>query len=242
MNFKLIFILSIIAFTPFSFAKTDYITACIDDYPPYQFVGPTPHGIHITGLEKLATTLNKTLRFVASPNFARCVRLLKNGQVDVIAGLNKSKEREAFAFYAPYTIEEELVVIAKKEIDIINYQSIQDKIIGVPRGTTYFRKFNEDSSLNKIEVQSVRIGIEMILKDRIDIIITSINVSNLLINDLKKAQLKTTVIERSDNKDNVSYFGFSKRNKLNLSQQEIIALTTTAFNQGIFKKQTKHNE
>jgi len=216
--------------------------ACIDDYPPYQYLGSTPHGIHVTALTKLAQTLNKKIQFIESPNFARCVRMLKNGEVDVIAGLNKSKKREEFAFYAPYRIEENHVVISNKAINISDYTSLQGKIIGVPRGTTYFRKFNDDTSLNKIPIQSIIIGIELILKNRIDIIITSRMIANLLIDDITKAHLKATVIKRNDNEDNVSYFGFSKLNKLDLFQHEIIDRTTQAFEQGKFNDEIKTKE
>lgn len=234
MNSKQLSVLLSCFFVPFCFAKSDYIIACIDDYPPYQYLDSPPYGIHITALTKLAQTLNKQIQFIKSPNFARCVRFLKNGEVDVIAGLNKNKKREEFAFYAPYKIEEEHVVISKNASDISDYQNLKGKIIGVPRGTTYFRKFNEDTSLNKIPIQSIRIGIELIIRNRIDVIITSKLVANLLTDDIAKAHLKATVIERNDNKAKVSYFGFSKLNKLNLSQREIIDRTTQAFEQGKF--------
>jgi len=234
MNLKQLFALLSFFFVSFCFAASDYMVACIDDYPPYQYLDSPPHGIHVTALTKLAQTFNKKIQFFESPNFARCVRLLKNGDVDVIAGLNKNKKREKFAFYAPYRIEEDHVVISKKASDISDYQSLQGKIIGVPRGTTYFRKFNDDTSLNKIPIQSIIIGIELILRNRIDVIITSRFVANLLIDDITKAHLKATVIERNDNKDKITYFGFSKLNKLDLLQHEIIDRTTQAFEQGSF--------
>ena len=239
MNLKQLSVFLFCIFVPFCFAKSDYMYACIDDYPPYQYLDSPPHGIHVTALTKLAQIFNKKIQFFESPNFARCVRMLKNGEVDVIAGLNKSKKREEFAFYAPYRIEENHVVISNKAINISDYTSLQGKIIGVPRGTTYFRKFNDDTSLNKIPIQSIIIGIELILKNRIDIIITSRMIANLLIDDITKAHLKATVIKRDDNEGKVSYFGFSKLNKLDLSQHEIIDRTTQAFEQGKFRDEVK---
>lgn len=220
---------------PLCFAKSGYIYACIDDYPPYQYIGPSPYGIHISALKILAHTLNKKIRFVESPNIARCVRMLKNGKVDVIAGLNISEKRAEFAFYAPYKLEEEHVFISNKSVEVNGYQSLQGKIIGVPRGTSYFKKFDEDSSLKKIAIQNVRVGIELIVKQRIDVIITSMAVAKKLITNANNTQLKTTVIDRDDKNDRMSYFGFSKLNKLNLSKNEIIYQTTQAFEQGKFK-------
>ncbi len=219
--------------TPFCLAKSDYMFACIDDYPPYQFLDPTPHGIHITALKKIAQIFNKEIRFIESPNIARCVRMLKNGEVDVIAGLNINKEREEFAFYAPYKREESHVVISNKSLEINDYQSLQGKIIGVPRGTTYFKKFNNDSTLKKIPIPNVRVGIELIARQRIDVVITASFVAKKLLADMNHLQLKTTIIKKEDNEE-LSYFGFSKLNKLGLSQNEIIDQTTQAFKQGRF--------
>ncbi len=232
MNLKQLFVAFTFLFAPYGVAKNGYMLACIDEYPPYQYLGSTPHGVHITALKKLAQIFNKQIQFIESPNFARCVRMLKNGEVDVIAGLNKSKEREEFAYFAPYRVEEDHVVISNKASEIIDYKSLQGKVIGVSRGTTYFRKFNDDNTLNKVAINSITVGIELILKKRIDVIITSSMAANLLIDDINKAHLKATVINRNDNK--VSYFGFSKLNKLNLLPCEIIERTTQAFENGSF--------
>jgi len=220
--------------TPLCLAKSDSMFACIDDYPPYQFLGPPAHGIHINALKELAQIFNKRIRFIESPNIARCVRMLKNGEVDVIAGLNINNKREEFAFYAPYKIEEMHVVISNKSVEINDYQSLQGKIIGVPRGTTYFKKFNNDSTLKKIPIPNVRVGIKLIARQRIDVIITSSIVAEKLLADMNHLQLKMTVIEKDNNNEKVSYFGFSKLNKLGLSQNEIIDQTTQAFKQGRF--------
>ncbi|MEW6983921.1 substrate-binding periplasmic protein [Colwelliaceae bacterium 6471] len=235
MNLKKLSVLWCCCFAPFCFSKSGYMVACIDDYPPYQYLDSPPHGIHVTALSNLAKVFNKKIQFIESPNFARCVQLLKTGEIDVIAGLNKNSDREKFAFYAPYRIEEDHVVISKKTSDISDYQSIKDKIIGVPRGTTYFKKFNDDTALNKVPIQSIRIGIELIIRNRIDVIITSKSVANLLIDDITSANLKATLIKQNNNKEEVSYFGFSKLNKLNLLPPEIINRTTQAFKQGKFK-------
>lgn len=210
------------------------MSACIDEHPPYQYLTDPPTGIHVEALKILAEKLGKQLIMLESPNFARCVALLKSGQVDVIAGLNKSRERQEFAFYAPYKYEEELVLISKQTNVHQHVASLSGKIIGVPRGTTYFEKFDNNKNLTKIAIPSVKAGIELVIKDRIDIIITSKLVAASLIEQTDAAKLHVSVIPREDKENNLSYFGFSKLNKLNLSQQQIVSITTDAFNQGLF--------
>lgn len=223
---------------PTSHAGNEKIIACIDDYPPYQVFGEVPYGSHITALNQLAKILKKQLHFIEAPNFSRCVIMLKLGQVDVVVGLNQNKERDEFAFYAPYKLEDDHVFISSKKNAIYHYSDLQGKIIGVPRGTTYFEKFDNDTSLEKISIQSVNIGIQLLLKDRIDVIITSIFVADLLLDELARERLQTTTIKRSHYKRFISFFGFSKKNRLNLTEEKIIALTTAAFEQGVFKVQT----
>ncbi|MCJ8321321.1 MAG: transporter substrate-binding domain-containing protein [Colwellia sp.] len=235
MNLKKSSVFFSLLFIPFCLAQSNYMFACIDDYSPYQYIGPPPHGIHITALKNLANTLNKEIQFIESPNIARCVRMLKNGDVDVIAGLNINEERKEFAFYAPYKILEDHVILSNGSNKISDYQSLQGKIIGVPRGTSYFKKFDEDNSLKKISIQNNKTGIELLLKKRIDVIIVSKSVAKTLIADVSKVQLKTTVLEQVDHSNKMSYFGFSKLNQLNLPQNEIIKQTTQAFKQGKFR-------
>ena len=98
----------------YSQAHDKNLVACIDDHPPYQYLSDKPHGIHISALEKLSNVLERHLKFEQSLNFARCVAMLKKGEVDIIAGLGKTEKRNKFAFYAPFKISDSLKVISKK--------------------------------------------------------------------------------------------------------------------------------
>ena len=226
------FILSI---APNSHAYNENIITCIDHYPPYQVLGKVPHGSHITALTRLAKVLKKQLVFIEATNFARCVKMLEVGKIDVIVGLNKNTKRDQFAFYAPYKIEDDHVFISAKTNVIYNYVDLKGKIIGVPRGTTYFEKFDNDRTLTKISIQNVNNGIQLLLKKRIDVIITSTFSADLLLTERERRHLITTTIKRKHYKRYKSFFGFSKKNRLKLTTKKIIALTTAAFEQGIFK-------
>ncbi|NMP31157.1 transporter substrate-binding domain-containing protein [Thalassotalea sp. M1531] len=232
MNIRSLIIAVTLSFLSVStYSKSTDLVACIDDHPPYQILADKPYGTHISALETLASALNKQLVFVKSPNFARCVALLKTGEVDVIAGLNRSKEREKFAFYAPFKVADERIVISTKDVFIEEYGDFQGKIIGVPRGTTYFNKFDNDKSLNKVSIHTIRTGLELLLKNRIDMIITSPYVIDSLLTDIKKAKLKITKLNLQNSDTDKTHFGFSKKNKLNLSQEEIVSIATNAFEQ-----------
>jgi len=215
------------------------MVACIDDHPPYQHLGSPPYGTHVDALKILAKALDKKLTYVQSPNFARCVAFLKSGQVDVIAGLNINESRKKFAFYVPFKTADKRVVISNKEVNIETYEDFYGKIIGVPRGTYYFEKFDNDSSLKKVPIHTVRTGIELLLKNRIDIIITSTYVIDTLLTDIDKAKLKVSHIQLQNAAEKKkTHFGFSKKNKLNISQEDVIFKASQAFNIS-HKKQTE---
>jgi polar amino acid transport system substrate-binding protein len=216
-------------------AQSKELVACIDDHPPYQIVAEKPYGTHISALEVLADVLKMQLKFIKSPNFARCVALLKQGQVDVIAGLNPSKERDIFSFYTPFKAADDLRVLSKENITIKTYDDFHDKIIGISRGTSYFPRFDNDNELKKIAIQSDRIGFSLLLKDRIDLIMVSPSMLKTLSKELNAGNLKVSPIKLSEMRNKETNFGFSKVHKLGLTNQEIINKVKTAYKQGLFK-------
>jgi polar amino acid transport system substrate-binding protein len=233
MVYRTIFFL--LTFLWLSNVQSNELVACIDDHPPYQIVAEKPYGTHISALEVLADLLEKQLKFIKSPNFARCVVLLKQGQVDVIAGLNRSKERDIFSFYAPFKAADDLRVLSKEGITIKTYDDFHGKIIGISRGTSYFPRFDTDNELMKIPIQSDPIGFSLLLKGRIDLIMVSPMMLNSLSKELDTSNLKVSPIKLSEMRNKETNFGFSKTHKLGLSNQEIIDKVHTAYKQGLFK-------
>jgi len=232
MNHKNIFVLFTLLWFPI--AKSTELLACIDDHPPYQVIAEKPYGTHITALEVLADVLKKQLKFKKSANFARCVALLKHGKVDVIAGFNSSPERDLFSFYTPFKAADELRVVSKEGITIKNYNDFKGKIIGIPRGTSYFPRFDNDKKLKKIAMQNERIGFSLLLKNRIDLILVSPAMLKTLSKQLNADNLKVSPIKLSEMRNKETTFGFSKAHKLGLSNQEIINKVDEAYKQGRF--------
>ncbi|WP_372765959.1 substrate-binding periplasmic protein [Pseudoalteromonas sp.] len=218
-------------------AHNNDILACIDDHPPYQVLGDPPSGIHITALHKLATLLDLNLTFLQSPNFARCVALLKRGDVDVIAALNPLPERQDFAFFAPFKPADALRVISKDGIQISTYNDFQDKIIGVSRGVRYFSRFDNDESLQKIDIQNVRIGFSLLLKNRIDLIMVSPAMINSFSKEIKEADLKVSPIALEEMRNKETFFGFSKLHKLEMKEADIKQKIYDAYQSGYFAHQ-----
>jgi polar amino acid transport system substrate-binding protein len=216
-------------------AKQNKLVACVDEHPPYQYIADVPYGKHITALEILAEVLGKQLTFVKSPNIARCLSFLNAGSVDVIAGLNITKQRQEFTFYAPFKLADQLTAVSKKNITINKYSDFKGKIIGVPRGATYFAKFDNDDTLNKVAIQNEIVGLSMILKNRIDFMLGGPELLNIAPENEGYKALKASKINLQEDFSNITHFGFSVRNKLAMSQEEITSLVKEAFEKGRFK-------
>ncbi|TMN93488.1 hypothetical protein CWB72_02325 [Pseudoalteromonas phenolica] len=210
-------------------ATAQVLTACIDDHPPYQVLGETPSGTHIDALRTLAKVLNKEIKFIQSPNFPRCVAFLESGEADVIAGLNPTEERQKFAFFAPFKKADALRVISKNGIMINTYNDFKNKLIGVSRGALYFPKFDKDVDLDKIEIQNVRIGFSLLLKDRIDLIMVSPAMLKTFSAEIEQANLIVSPIALEEMRNKETFFGISKMHKLKLKQTDILSKINQAY-------------
>lgn len=217
-------------------AETAQLSACIDDHPPYQVLGDPPSGQHIEALKILAKILGKEINFIQSPNFARCVAFLEKGEVDVIAGLNPTKERAQFAFFAPFKKADSLKVISKKQISIKTYADLKGKIIGVARGETYFPRFDKDKSLDKISIQNARIGFSLLQKDRIDILMVSPEKFTSLSKQQDLSELWISPIELDENRNKETFFGFSKKHSLGLDKEALLGIIHDAYQNGQFNQ------
>jgi len=216
-------------------AKNKDLLACIDDHPPYQILGDTPRGIHISALHKLASLLERDLKFLQSPNFARCLVFLERGEVDVIAALNPLAERKEFAFFAPFKPADALRVISKDGLQISSYYDFKDKIIGVSRGVRYFNRFDNDDDLQKIEIQNVRIGFSLLQKQRIDLMMVSPAMITSFSDEINAANLKVSPIALEEMRNKQTFFGFSKKNKLGIDEAEIQKKISEAYKTGYFE-------
>ena len=216
-------------------AKNKDILACIDDHPPYQVLGNPPTGIHILALQKLANVLERELKFIQSPNFARCLVFLERGEVDVIAAMNPLPERKLFAFFAAFKPADALRVISKDGLQIASYSDFQNKIIGVSRGVRYFSKFDNDDSLKKIEIQNVRIGFSLLQLNRIDLIMVSPAMIDTFSSEITAANLKVSPIALEEMRNKETFFGFSKRNKLGIDETTIKQKVFNAYKTGYFE-------
>jgi len=211
------------------------MTACIDHYPPLQFAAKKPYGESISALKTLANLLEYKIKFVKGPNFARCLKLLELGKVDVLAGLVNSEKRRKIALLLPYKKDTQYVfVIRKQSLDIQEYDDFIDLNIGVTKNTLYFKPFDSDKNLKKIEIKDIKTGLKLLLKKRVDLLITSQEIFNSSVKELGIAE-KVKLASYTQKVNRSLNFGFSKRSTIHISKSKI-AKINQATEQGLFVK------
>jgi len=119
MKAKIVFIILLFIALPIN-AKT--IKACIDHYPPFQMLSPKPSGENISAINLLAKILKREITYVEGDSFDYCIKLLKLGQVDILAGLNDNPQRHEFAYLLPYLKKqtEGFITLVGKRGDVIS--------------------------------------------------------------------------------------------------------------------------
>ncbi len=129
-------------------------------------------GIDVAIVQEIARRLGRSVVYVRCP-WARCLELMKTGEVDLLSSAYKKPEREAYMLYfsrpflnqlpiAFYTLQDKPVVINAYE-DLYRLDTV-----GVLRGAAYFERFDQDTRVKKFEVASQDQLFPMLLAGRLD--------------------------------------------------------------------------
>ena len=93
--------------------------------------------------------------------------MMKDGQADMMAGPNKSEERERFMIFSRATLPRErkgfFVHISGKPI--LSYEDLYNRLLIVSRGKVYSDQIDEDKSLKKVTITDYTQGFELLEKD-----------------------------------------------------------------------------
>jgi len=231
--FKVVcFIVSCLAFS--TLAST--MKVCIDHYPPLQILSEKPKGESIEAVKQLAKLLGHKIEFMPGPNFARCLRMLELGQVDVLAGVVDDPDRYRFAHFVPYQADDSYIFVSRIDSpDIVRFDDLAQHIVGITKDTKYFRQLESDQTIKKVIIKDITSGLKMLLKKRIDVIVTSKTILQGLQSELGNVEDKIRVNPyRYDTKRNLC-FALSKKSKLDFSSNDILKIKQ-AVHQQVFSK------
>ncbi|WP_394205692.1 substrate-binding periplasmic protein [Shewanella waksmanii] len=209
---------------------------CVDHYPPFQIVqGEHVSGENLVAARLFATLIEHRLEIVKSPNFARCLRMLETGDVDLIAGLIQQPQRMTYAHFLPYRPDSAYRFISDLTVaDIYQYDALQGHTIGVSRDTYYFERFDQDQQLRKIVVNSAEIAMNMLLRGRFELLI----VPEITIASLQKRfpqfEQRLKIHPYQFQEQRVIYFGVSRKHQLQIDDAKLKAVIDSAYQQQLF--------
>ncbi|MDT8446195.1 MAG: transporter substrate-binding domain-containing protein [bacterium] len=165
-------LLCLIVFSPQ--AKAQAPVADILEAAPWGFYTPRPDGSRqLSGLwapvvKQLQDRTGITIQTRLSP-YARVLRNLATGRADLTV-LIRSKRLDGAVVYAGKCFDLATVVVAKPGLAIDDLKHLEGKKVGVLRGLPYPKEFDQNPQIEKIEVRSYEVMVQMFLADRLDYI------------------------------------------------------------------------
>jgi len=198
-------------------AHHSQIVLAINHAPPYTFVDTNQQasGVILDIMRRLEADLGFELEVVSCP-FPRCLKLAQEGKVDVVGGLIKTEERNKYLdFIEPAYMElnSSFVFYALKNKGLVvnRYEQLIGKRIAVVRKAAHFERFDTDITLNKIMVPSEKVAMDMLLKDRVDIVIGVEDTADHALQFLNQASHKLQKLNYRHTDKILGYAAFSRK-------------------------------
>ncbi len=125
---------------------------------------------------KLAKELNTTIEIYECP-WVRCVKAIESGEADVIDDLFFSHDRALYTHFLNPSFETQssgyrFYADNSNTKLIKEWNDLKGLRIGFLRGYKHYPKFDDSTELNKIDIISLDVVINLILKDRLDVFIS----------------------------------------------------------------------
>lgn len=167
--FALFFFLILASFHP-NYILGNELSFAVNEWPPWKTTSPFD-GIDIRIAKKIAARLNLLIKFKKCP-WKRCLKMIELGNVDMLSSVIKKADREVYALFIepPYLTEAatRFYILKNSGHQIQKYEDLYKLVIGITRGYRYFRKFDEDRIVKKVEVTNDIQLLKMLAAGRLD--------------------------------------------------------------------------
>lgn len=223
----------IISFIIFNFPCTaDALDEWRSSFPP---VGMEIDQVIV---DAFATKFNAVVKGEKVP-FSRRLLQLKNGEIDLLAGLLKDESREQYAYFfkTPYKLKTNKIFIMRKgESDQLQtYEDLYKFQVGVQIGSRYFSRFDEDPKIKRVQATGDKSRFNMLLKNRFDVLIHTGFYGTYLVNRLG-LQDKVEIAPFKYTKSNPVYIAISKKSELYKQKDSLEKVFTQMKESGEFDR------
>ena len=174
------------------------------------------NGLGAIILNAIAKELKVTLITQYAP-FSRRLHMMKDGTIDLMAGLLKRPEREKYIHFIspPYKNRSDTVFFVPKGKSslIQTYNDLHPLRIGTTFGSKYFHRFDEDETLDKESIPNGMSNFKKLLLGRLDTVIYPEGAGIELIHKMDISDRVEMAQFRFSKKKQV-YIGISKKSHL----------------------------
>lgn len=171
-------------------------------------------GINADVIRTIADELKLTFEPVRCP-WKRCLSLLEEGKIDMAGTVGRTPERERYLNFIepPYAkVPDQVLYLPQKAaVEITTYYDLyQFKSIGIERGARVAPEFDNDTTLNKIEITKLEQLLMMLDRGRLDVIAGNEMVMDYMIKALGMSGKFKKASFRFES-DDMEYLAISKK-------------------------------
>lgn len=214
------------------------LTVGIDPAEPWKIVGEQDR---VTGAEvELFKALGQKLHadVVLKPlPFKRCIAYMESGEIDMMSGLLKTPEREAFVHFLPPPYKtrsnKAFYVLRASGITVAKYDDLKGLKIGVKSGVRFFPQFDADETLAKVEGQNFDqlILMLMLIGRRFEVLAMTDSVGDYWIRQIDRKGLVAKA-PFGFYQENDVYLGLSKKSPFAPRSEEISRILAAMIQSG----------
>lgn len=128
------------------------------------------NGLHTEYMQYLASKANMKLDIQPMP-FARRIKMMRQGELDVITGLQLRilPTKDIIYLDPPYEqLNHTFFILNKNQHKLSSFADLKELAIGVTRWATYFERFEKEDELIMVGVNSLQKKIKLLRNGRID--------------------------------------------------------------------------
>ncbi len=152
------------------------LVLAFDELPPWKVqMGGRFGGAYTEIVRELARRVDLPLRIVNCP-LKRCLFMLEEGSADIAIGFKDTHERRRYLHFlaTPYrqrSADKVFYVRKDKGVRITRYDDLAGLRVGVKLGASYFKRFDEDTTLNKAQARDMEANFRKLAYDRLDAVL-----------------------------------------------------------------------
>lgn len=228
--------------------RAETATVCIDHYPPFSyFVGNQAKGAMIDALSIIADEVGFTLEVSVNTAFARCLRMMQAGKMDLMVSLMPTPERLEYMSMFAYSEPEALRMVALADFDQEPETPVEIRQlrVGLINGYEYPPEFEQQTIV--IQAPQPEVGLRLLDARRIDILVLNETVAEHLVHQASAAGNQRTASYKLLQatflrEQNVNSIGLSKASWLHSRKDQISASIERLREAGEFQRLIKKHQ